>query len=216
MIDYPKPPFPKQKQPMPGFTRKMEPIPDHGEQSYKGAGRLAGKKAIITGADSGIGRAVAIAFAREGADVLISYLSEHEHADESKRLVEDAGRKGVLLAGDIKHAGHCRAIVDKAVSELGGVDILVNNAAHQASFKELEDISEEEWDLTFKVNIHAMPIVPPPGVCPNGRVRPSPVGISTDPTVLPGLTFHQRTPTCTCMIPEKPPPAWSRYGSNAR
>ena len=156
MIDYPKPPFPKQKQPMPGFTRKMDPVPDHGEQSYKGSGRLAGKKAIITGGDSGIGRAVAIAFAREGADVLISYLSEHEDAEESKRLVEDAGRKAVLLAGDIKHAAHCRAIVDKAVSELGGVDILVNNAAHQASFKELEDISEEEWDLTFKVNIHAM------------------------------------------------------------
>ena len=156
MIDYPKPPFPKQKQPMPGFTRKMDPVPDHGEQSYKGSGRLAGKKAIITGGDSGIGRAVALAFAREGADVLISYLSEHEDAEETKRLVEDAGRKAVLLPGDIKHAAHCRAIVDKAVSELGGVDILVNNAAHQASFKELEDISEEEWDLTFKVNIHAM------------------------------------------------------------
>ena len=156
MIDYPKPPFPKQKQPMPGFTRKMDPVPDHGEQSYKGSGRLAGKKAIITGGDSGIGRAVALAFAREGADVLISYLSEHEDAEETKRLVEDAGRKAVLLAGDIKHAAHCRAIVDKAVSALGGVDILVNNAAHQASFKELEDISEEEWELTFKVNIHAM------------------------------------------------------------
>ena len=156
MIDYPKPPFPTQKQPMPGVTRKMDPVPDHGEQSYKGSGRLAGRKAIITGGDSGIGRAVALAFAREGADVLISYLSEHEDADETKRLVEDAGRKAVLLPGDIKHAAHCRAIVDKAVSELGGVDILVNNAAHQASFKELEDISEEEWDLTFKVNIHAM------------------------------------------------------------
>ena len=141
---------------MPGFTRKMVPVPDHGEQSYKGSGRLAGKKAIITGGDSGIGRAVAVAFAREGADVLISYLSEHEDAQETKRLVEDAGRKAVLLAGDIKHAAHCRAIVDKAVSALGGVDILVNNAAHQASFKELEDISEEEWELTFKVNIHAM------------------------------------------------------------
>ena len=156
MIDYPKPPFPKQKQPMPGFTRKMDPVPDHGEQSYKGSGRLAGRKAIITGGDSGIGRAVALAFAREGADVLISYLSEHEDAEETKRLVEDAGRKAVLLPGDIKHAAHCRTIVDKAVSALGGVDILVNNAAHQASFKELEDISEEEWELTFKVNIHAM------------------------------------------------------------
>src|SRR6476469_4085769 len=156
MTEYPKPPFPKQKQPMPGLTRKMDPVPDHGEQSYKGSGRLAGKNAIITGGDSGIGRAVALAFAREGADVLISYLNEHEDAEETKRLVEDAGRKAVLLPGDIKHPGHCRAIVDKAVSALGGVDILINNAAHQASFKELEDISEEEWDLTFRVNIHAM------------------------------------------------------------
>jgi len=156
MIDYPKPPFPKQKQPMPGVTGKMDPVPDHGEQSYKGSGRLAGKKAIITGGDSGIGRAVALAFAREGADVLISYLSEHEDAAETRRLVEDAGRKAVLLPGDIKEAAHCRKIVDEALKELGGVDILVNNAAHQASFKELEDISEAEWDLTFKVNIHAM------------------------------------------------------------
>jgi NAD(P)-dependent dehydrogenase (short-subunit alcohol dehydrogenase family) len=156
MTDYPKPPFPKQKQPMPGLTKKMEPVPDHGERSYKGSGRLAGKKAIITGGDSGIGRAVALAFAREGADLLISYLSEHEDAEETKRLVEDAGRKAILLPGDIQHAAHCRAIVDKAVGELGGIDILVNNAAHQASFKDIEDISDEEWELTFKVNIHAM------------------------------------------------------------
>jgi hypothetical protein len=100
MTDYPKPPFPKQKQPMPGLTNKMEPVPDHGERSYKGSGRLAGKKAIITGGDSGIGRAVALAFAREGADLLISYLSEHEDAEETKRLVEDAGRKAILLSGD--------------------------------------------------------------------------------------------------------------------
>src|SRR6187200_102218 len=110
---------PVQTQEPPGSTAEMRPRPDHGEESYRGSGRLAGKKAIITGGDSGIGRAVAIAFAREGADVLISYLSEHEDAEESKRLVEDAGRKAVLLAGDIKHAAHCRAIVDKAVSELG-------------------------------------------------------------------------------------------------
>jgi NAD(P)-dependent dehydrogenase (short-subunit alcohol dehydrogenase family) len=100
---------------MPGFTKKMEPVPDHGERSYKGSGRLTGKKAIITGADSGIGRAVALAFAREGADLLISYLSEHEDAEETKRLVQEAGRKAVLLPGDIQHAAHCRAIVDKAI-----------------------------------------------------------------------------------------------------
>jgi NAD(P)-dependent dehydrogenase (short-subunit alcohol dehydrogenase family) len=156
MIDHPKPPFPRQKQPMPGFTAKMNPVPDHGETSYKGAGRLDGKKAIITGADSGIGRAVALAFAREGADVLISYLSEDDDATQTKRLVEEAGRKAVLAAGDIQHPAHCRKIVEQALSELGGLDILVNNAAHQASFKEITDISDEEWELTFKVNIHAM------------------------------------------------------------
>jgi NAD(P)-dependent dehydrogenase (short-subunit alcohol dehydrogenase family) len=156
MIDHPKPPFPSQKQPMPGFTAKMNPVPDHGETSYKGAGRLDGKKAIITGADSGIGRAVALAFAREGADVLISYLSEDDDATQTKRLVEEAGRKAVLVAGDIQHPAHCRKIVEQALSELGGLDILVNNAAHQASFKEITDISDEEWELTFKVNIHAM------------------------------------------------------------
>jgi NAD(P)-dependent dehydrogenase (short-subunit alcohol dehydrogenase family) len=156
MIDHPKPPFPRQKQPMPGFTAKMNPVPDHGETSYKGAGRLDGKKAIITGADSGIGRAVALAFAREGADVLISYLSEDDDATQTKRLVEEAGRKAVLAAGDIQHPAHCRKIVQQALSELGGLDILVNNAAHQASFKEITDISDEEWELTFKVNIHAM------------------------------------------------------------
>jgi NAD(P)-dependent dehydrogenase (short-subunit alcohol dehydrogenase family) len=156
MIDHPKPPFPKQKQPMPGYTAKMNPVPDHGETSYKGAGRLDGKKAVITGADSGIGRAVALAFAREGADVLISYLSEDDDATQTKRLVEEAGRKAVLVAGDIQHPAHCRKIVEQALSELGGLDILVNNAAHQASFKEITDISDEEWELTFKVNIHAM------------------------------------------------------------
>lgn len=141
---------------MPGLTAHMDPAPDHGEASYKGSGRLRGKRAIITGGDSGIGRAVALAFAREGADVLISYLSEKEDAQETKRLVEDAGRKAVLVPGDIQDARHCRKIVDAAVAELGGIDILVNNAAHQASITEIEDISDEEWELTFRVNIHAM------------------------------------------------------------
>jgi len=134
----------------------MDPVPDHGERSYKGASRLAGKKAVVTGGDSGIGRAVALAFAREGADVLIAYLNEDEDANETKRLVEEAGRKAFLIAGDIQQSAHCRQIVEQAVAELGGIDILVNNAAHQASFKEIEDISDEEWELTFKVNIHAM------------------------------------------------------------
>ncbi|PWE53277.1 NAD(P)-dependent oxidoreductase [Metarhizobium album] len=155
-MHHPQPPFPAQKQPMPGITAAMDPVPDHGETSYRGSGRLKGRKAIITGGDSGIGRAVAIAYAREGADLLISYLNEEEDAKETRRYVEDAGRKAVLVPGDIKTSAHCRALVDKAVAELGGIDILVNNAAHQASFKSIEDISDEEWDLTFRVNIHAM------------------------------------------------------------
>lgn len=156
MTDKPTPPFPAQKQSMPGKTGDMSPRPDHGESSYKGSGRLAGKRAVITGADSGIGRAVALAFAREGADIIISYLNEHQDAMETKRLVEEEGRLALLMEGDIQHSDHCRAIIDRAVSDLGGIDILVNNAAHQASFKELGDISDEEWELTFRVNIHAM------------------------------------------------------------
>ncbi|MFL4992591.1 SDR family oxidoreductase [Microvirga sp. RSM25] len=154
--DFPKPPFPDQKQPMPGSSAAMDPQPDYGEDSYKGSGRLADKKAIITGGDSGIGRAVALAFAREGADVLISYYNEDEDARETQRLIESAGRKAVLMPGDIKDPAHCRAIVQRAVQEFGGVDILVNNAAHQATFTDVEEISDEEWDVTFRTNIHAM------------------------------------------------------------
>ena len=153
---YPEPPYPSQKQPMPGFTREMKPRPDHGEDSYKGSGKLAGKKAVITGGDSGIGRAVAIAFAREVADVLIAYLSENDDAQEVKAIVEKEGRKAVLVAGDISKPEHCRSVIKRAVDEFGTVDILVNNAAHQATFKEIADISDEEWQTTFAVNIHAM------------------------------------------------------------
>lgn len=155
-MNYPNPPFPSQKQPMPGVTGKMDPIPDHGEASYVGSGRLVGKKALITGGDSGIGRAVALAFAREGADLVISYLNEDEDARETKRLVEQAGRKVILISGDVQHAEHCRALVATAISEFGAIDILVNNAAHQANLRVIEDISDEEWELTFRVNIHAM------------------------------------------------------------
>ncbi|RWX78949.1 SDR family oxidoreductase [Neorhizobium lilium] len=156
MADHPTPPFAEQQQPMPGYTGRMNPVPDHGETSYRGSGRLAGMKAVITGGDSGIGRAVAIAYAREGADLLISYLNEHEDAEDTKRVIEEAGRKVVLVPGDIQDPAHCRAIIDKAVSELGGIDILVNNAAHQATFSTIEEMPDEEWELTFKVNIHAM------------------------------------------------------------
>ncbi len=156
MIDYPKPPYPTQKQSMPGSTQAMKPPPDHGEATYKGSGRLQGKKAIVTGGDSGIGRAVAIAFAREGADILIAYLNEKEDAQEVKQLIEKEGRKAILVEGDLRNAEHCRQVVSRAASELGGVDILVNNAAHQATFNDIGDISDEEWRLTFEVNIHAM------------------------------------------------------------
>jgi NAD(P)-dependent dehydrogenase (short-subunit alcohol dehydrogenase family) len=156
MLDHPRPPFKEQQQPMPGRTEAMSPRPDHGEESYKGSGRLEGMKALVTGADSGIGRAVALAYAREGADVLISYLDEHEDAEATAALVREAGRQAVLVPGDIQHAEHCRALVNKAVEAFGRIDILVNNAAHQATFDDITEIPDEEWDLTFKVNIHAM------------------------------------------------------------
>lgn len=152
----PQPPQPEQKQAWPGTGMAMQPKPDHGETSYTGSSRLAGKKAIITGGDSGIGRAVAIAYAREGADVLISYLDEHEEAKDTARLVEEAGRKAVLVAGDITEANHCRHIVEQAVQAFGRIDILVNNAAFQMSRDSLDEISDEEFDRTIKTNIYAM------------------------------------------------------------
>jgi hypothetical protein len=142
-VNHPKPPYPSQKQPMPGLTAKMDPRPDHGENTYKGSGRLRGMKAVITGGDSGIGRAVAIAYAREGADILIAYLSENDDAKEVKALIETEGRRVVLISGDLRKPDHCRAVIQKAVDELGGIDILVNNAAHQATFKDIGDISDE-------------------------------------------------------------------------
>jgi NAD(P)-dependent dehydrogenase (short-subunit alcohol dehydrogenase family) len=141
---------------MPGLTGKMDPRPDHGEESYRGSGRLTALKAIITGGDSGIGRAVAIAYAREGADLVLAYLEEDEDAAEVKSLIEREGRRAVLIPGDVRNPEHCRGIVRRAVHELGGIDILVNNAAHQATFKDIGDISDEEWQRTFETNIHAM------------------------------------------------------------
>jgi NAD(P)-dependent dehydrogenase (short-subunit alcohol dehydrogenase family) len=152
----PKPPFKTPQQEPPGETREMAPQPDHGEHSYKGCGKLAGRAALITGADSGIGRAVAIAFAREGADVLISYLEEHEDAQETARWVEQAGRKAVLMAGDIADPTHCKKLVARAVEEFGRLDILVNNAAYQMTYHSLDEISEAEWDKTFRTNIYSM------------------------------------------------------------
>jgi hypothetical protein len=153
---FPHPPFQEQRQPMPGRSAAMDPPPDYGEESYKGSGRLAGKKAVITGADSGIGRAVALAFAREGADILVSYYNEHDDARETQRLVESAGRRCLLVSGDIKDPDHCRKLISQAAETFGRIDILVNNAAHQASFESAEEISDEEWDVTFRTNIYSM------------------------------------------------------------
>jgi NAD(P)-dependent dehydrogenase (short-subunit alcohol dehydrogenase family) len=147
---------PAQQQSVPGTLGEMDPKPDHGEESYSGSGRLTGKAAVITGGDSGIGRAVAIAFAREGADVLISYLNEHEDAQDTARYVEQAGRKCVLVPGDISDRAHCKTIIPKAVEEFGKVDILVNNAAFQMSHDSLDEISDEEWDYTLATNLSAM------------------------------------------------------------
>jgi len=156
MATYPKPPFPKQQQPVPGSQRKMDPYPDCGEQSYKGSGRLQGKIALITGGDSGIGRAVSIAFAREGADVAVAYLDEQEDAEETARWIEQAGRQCLLLPGDLARKVHCRALVEKTVERFGRIDVLVNNAAFQMTHETLEEIPDEEWLMTFDVNITAM------------------------------------------------------------
>ncbi|HEY9468409.1 MAG TPA: SDR family oxidoreductase [Propionibacteriaceae bacterium] len=147
---------PPQQQEVPGVQSKMTPVPDCGEESYQGSGKLTGKIAVITGGDSGIGRAVAIAYAREGADVLISYLSEDSDAKDTADYVEKAGRRAVLVKGDIADPQHCRDIIQTAVDELGGVDILVSNAAYQMTHETLEEISDDEWDYTFDTNIGAM------------------------------------------------------------
>lgn len=156
MPSFPRPPFPPQQQPVPGSQKAMDPYPDSGEESYKGSGRLAGKIALITGADSGIGRAVAIAFAREGADVAVAYLDEHEDAKETARWVEQAGRQCLLLPGDLAEKQQCQDIVNKTLAQFGRIDVLVNNAAYQMTHHDLADISDEEWVRTFDINITAM------------------------------------------------------------
>jgi NAD(P)-dependent dehydrogenase (short-subunit alcohol dehydrogenase family) len=150
-----KPPLPEQQQDVPGLESEMDPKPDYGESSYRGSGKLKGKAALITGGDSGIGRAVALAFAREGADILISYLNEESDAQETVRIVQKEGRKCIAVAGDIQEESQCKNLVERAVSEFGKVDILVNNAAFQMTRQSLEEISSEEFDRTFKTNIYA-------------------------------------------------------------
>lgn len=154
---YPRPPFPKQPQSAPGLAREMDPKPDHGEQSYKGAGRLAGRKALITGGDSGIGRAAAIAYAREGADVAIGYLPEEEaDAKEVIALIEAEGRRAVALPGDVKDETLCRDMVRQAVEGLGGLDILVINAARQQFRESVAEVSTDDFDQTMKTNLYAL------------------------------------------------------------
>lgn len=150
-----KPPQPEQEQRPPGQTRAMNPVPDHGEESYVGVGRLKDKVALITGADSGIGRAVAIAFAREGADIALSYLSEDQDANETAGWVEKAGRRCLVLPGDITSEEHCGHLVRQCIENFGRLDILVNNAAFQRTYADIADITTEEWDRTFRTNIYA-------------------------------------------------------------
>ena len=150
-----RPPFPEQAQPTPGSEAAMQPQPDFGEKSYVGSGRLKGRRALITGGDSGIGRAVALAYAREGADVVISYLNENDDAETTRKLVEGAGRKCVAIAGDIREEDHCKSLVERTVKELGGIDILVNNAAFQMTRDEFTDIPSDEFDRIFKTNVYA-------------------------------------------------------------
>ncbi len=152
---YPRPPFTPQPQSSPGSSARMQPEPFYGEDSYNGSGKLEGRVALVTGADSGIGRAVALAFAKEGADVLLSYLNEEEDADAAARSVQEAGRQAVKLPGDIGDPAHCRALVQAAIDRFGRLDILVNNGATQTTRTKLEDISDEEWDTTFRTNVHS-------------------------------------------------------------
>ncbi|PZR28846.1 MAG: NAD(P)-dependent oxidoreductase [Citrobacter freundii] len=156
LTKYPKPPFREQSQPWPGLASQMDPKPDHGEKSYKGSGRLAGRKALITGGDSGMGRAAAIAFAREGADVAINYLpAEDADAKEVIALIKAAGRKAVAIPGDLREESFCQHLIEEAVKQLGGLDILVNNAARQQTRPSILEISSEDFDATMKTNVYA-------------------------------------------------------------
>ncbi|MGB3617630.1 MAG: SDR family oxidoreductase [Catalinimonas sp.] len=154
---YPKPPFPRQPQERPGGINQMDPLPDHGEESYKGSGRLKGRKALVTGGDSGVGRAAVIAFAREGADVAFNYLpSEEENAQEVVKLIEAEGRIAVPLPGDLADEAFCKKLIEDAAKGLGGIDILVNNAGRQTAQESILDITTDQFDNTFKVNVYAL------------------------------------------------------------
>lgn len=196
---YPKPPFKNQSQPFPGLGSKMSPVPDHGEKTYVGSGRLAGRKALITGGDSGIGRAAAIAYAREGADVAINYLpAEEEDAQQVIELIKKEGRKAIAIPGDIRSEAFCEKLVDQAVQQLGGLDILVNNAGHQKSVESILDISTEDFDWTIKTNIYA-PFWITKAALPHMKPGSSIIGLSSvqayDPS--PDLYDYAQTKTAT-------------------
>lgn len=196
---YPKPPFKKQSQPWPGLAGRMDPKPDHGETSYRGSGRLAGRKALITGGDSGMGRAAAIAFAREGADVAINYHPDEEpDAQEVIRLIEQAGRKGIAIPGDLRDEGFCHSLVERAVQGLGGLDILVSNAARQQAHDSILDISSEQFDWTMKTNIYApfwIIKAALPHLKPGSTIIASTSEQATDPT--PDLYDYAQTKAAT-------------------
>ncbi|MGB3546600.1 MAG: SDR family oxidoreductase [Saprospiraceae bacterium] len=195
---YPQPPFDKQPMPRPGSTTEMDPKPDHGEQSYVGHGRLEGRKALITGGDSGIGRAAAIAYAREGADVAISYLPEEEtNARQVIQLIEDEGRKAVALPGDIADENFCKKLVNDAVDQLGGLDILVNNAGRQTFQKTIDELTTEQFDNTFKVNVYALFWITKaalPHMDPGSTIINTASIQSFDPS--PGLLDYAQTKAC--------------------
>jgi len=196
---YPKPPFKSQSQPFPGLGTKMTPVPDHGEKTYVGSGRLAGRKALITGGDSGIGRAAAIAYAREGADVAINYLpAEEEDAQQVIELIKKEGRKAIAIPGDIRSETFCKKLVDQAVQQLGGLDILVNNAGHQKSVESILDISTEDFDWTIKTNIYA-PFWITKAALPHMKPGSSIIGLSSvqayDPS--PDLYDYAQTKAAT-------------------
>ena len=170
---FPKPPFPDQQQPAPGNTRDLDPPADYGEKTYTGSGKLAGRAALITGADSGIGRAVALCYAKEGADILFAHLPEEQRdAQDTVKLVEAAGRKCIAVPGDIRQKSFCQTLVDRAMKDLGGLDIVVSNAAFQRTYEKIEDIPEDEFDATFRTNVYgtffltqaALPRMKPGGV----------------------------------------------------
>lgn len=170
---FPKPPFPDQRQAAPGNTRDLDPPADYGETTYKGSSKLSGRVALITGADSGIGRAVALCYAKEGADILFAHLPEEQQdAEETVKLVESTGRKCIAIPGDVRHKSFCQSLVDRATNELGGLDIVVSNAAFQRTYEKIEDIPEDEFDTTFRTNVYgtffltqaALPTVKPGGV----------------------------------------------------